>query len=185
MPPPLMRRPRSKQGLFAGSNVPEEINARTAMIRGVRAILSVVAGALRVIAPGFLLLVTTPLWASSALDIADAWAPATPPGARTAAVYLTVVNNGKEDVIVGASCDVSSTVELHTHAHVGGMMRMERLETVVVPAAAEVRFEPRGNHLMLIDLRSPLKPGDTIVVNMQFRDAGNMEFVAEVRDIRR
>ena len=87
-------------------------------------------------------------------------------------------------MIVAASSDVSSTVELHTHARVNGMMRMEKLETVAVPAAAEVRFRPHGRHLMLIDLAAPLKAGDTIRVTLRFRDAGDVEFAAEVRDTR-
>ena len=137
------------------------------------------------IAAGLVLLMAMPVWSSSALSVSDAWAPATPPGARTAAVYLTVENRGEPDAIVAASSDVSSIVELHTHARVDGMMRMEKLGLVEVPGAAEVRFQPHGKHLMLIDLTAPLEAGDTILVTLRFRDAGDVEFVAEVRDIRR
>ena len=135
-------------------------------------------------AAGFLLLMAMPAWSSSDLEINGAWAAATPPGARTAAVYLTLENRGEPDVIVAASSDASSTVELHTHAHVDGMMRMEKLETVAVPGSSEVRFRPHGRHLMLIDLAAPLRAGETIRVTLRFRHAGDVEFAAEVRDIR-
>ncbi len=125
-----------------------------------------------------------PVRSSADLHVNDAWAPATPPGVRTAAVYLTIENRGETDVIIAARSDVSSSVELHTHARIDGMMRMEKLETVAVPGAGEVRFRPHGRHLMLIDLTAPLKAGDTIFLTLRFRDAGDVEFAAQVRDIR-
>ena len=122
---------------------------------------------------------------AAAITVSDAWAPATPPGARTAAVYLTLANRGGADRLLRAESDAAATVEFHTHVHRNGMMRMTELPTVDLPADATLTFRPHGDHLMLIDLAAPLVPGDRVTIALQFRDAGRVVFEAEVRDIRR
>lgn len=119
------------------------------------------------------------------VTISDAWAPATAPGARTAAVYLTLANRGDADVLLHASSSAAGKVEFHTHVHRDGMMTMTELPSVDVPTDGILSFEPHGDHLMLIGLVRPLAPGDEVTVTLEFRDAGRMEFHAEVRDIRR
>lgn len=64
----------------------------------------------------------------------------------------------------------------------GGMMRMQAVPRLDVPAGAVVTLEPGGYHLMLIDLAAPLTPGSTVELTLDFEVAGDVVVRAEVRD---
>ncbi len=134
-----------------------------------------------------MLLAATATFAAAAppLDIRDAWAAATPPGARTAAVYLTIANAGPADALKSATATVADEVEFHAHEHSDGMMRMRRLDQVDIAAQAETTFEPGGLHVMLIGLNVPLVVGQSLELELEFSDAGTVTIVVPVRDRRR
>lgn len=101
-------------------------------------------------------------------------AAARPPlgGQTTGAGYFVIRNNGDApDRLIGAASPVAATVELHTHRDDNGVLRMERLEAVDVPARGAVVFAPRGLHLMLFDFRPA---GDTAPVTLRFEMAGEV-----------
>lgn len=119
------------------------------------------------------------------VSVTDAWArPAMQmSGMSTAAVYLTLHNSGAEDDrLVGASTDAAETVELHQSSMEGGVMRMEPVDGIDVPAGETVRLEPGGLHLMLIGLTRDLAAGDHLTITLQFERAGEIEVDVEVRE---
>lgn len=99
-----------------------------------------------------------------------------------AAYFIAIKNNGKDaDQLIGASATVSGTVELHEMAMDGNVMKMRSVPEVQLPAGYEVTFkhgEANGYHLMLIDLKTPLKVGDKFPLTLKFKRAG--ECKAEV-----
>jgi copper(I)-binding protein len=115
--------------------------------------------------------------------VADAWIRATPPGARTAAAYLTLTSTGAFDRLLGAATDAAASVEIHTSIAAGGVTRMERLAELAVPPRATVRLEPGGAHLMLIGLAAPLAPGARVRLSLQFA-TGSVELEVPVVDAR-
>jgi copper(I)-binding protein len=116
--------------------------------------------------------------------VVDAYARATPPGARTAGVYLTIRNRaGAADELVGASTPVAADVEMHTMSHEGGMMRMRAVDKVPVPAGGAVELAPGGLHLMLIDPREPLREGARFPLTLRFARAGAVEAEVRVRGV--
>jgi copper(I)-binding protein len=119
-----------------------------------------------------------------ALRLADGWVRATPPGARTAAAYLTLVNDGPADVLLEARSPVAATLELHTHRAEGALQHMVRLAEVPVPAGATVRFEPGGLHVMLLDIATPLTPGMEVELTLRFANAGPFTIKVPVVDMR-
>ena len=129
------------------------------------------------------LLFTTPVMADP-VTIEDAWARATPPGARTGAVYLTIRNAGEADRLVAASSHAAGEVQIHTHRHEGGMMKMEQLEALEIPAGGEAVLAPGGDHLMLIGLESGLVDGHSIHIELEFAAAGPLQVTVPVRDAR-
>lgn len=129
------------------------------------------------------------LWAgaSAAAEppaISEAWIRATPPGARTAAAYLTMTSIGTADRLVGATTPAAAAVEIHTHVTEGGLQRMTRLTDLTLPAGVAVRLEPGGLHLMLIDVARPLEPGTNVPLSLRFATAGAVELEIPVVDAR-
>ena len=134
------------------------------------------------------LLLTFCVGASSAAaeppTVSDAWIRATPPGARTAAAYLTITSSGTADRLLGATTPVAGAVEIHTHVAEAGLQRMVRLEELTLPAGESVRLEPGGLHLMLTDIAPPLAPGMSVAFALRFATAGTVEIEIPVVDAR-
>jgi hypothetical protein len=116
------------------------------------------------------------------ITISDTWARATPPGAANAAAYLRVANTGPDDVLLGVRTAAAREAQLHTHVADGGAMRMTRLDAVPLQRGAIVEFAPGGLHIMLLGIAAPLAPGDSFLLTLQFRDAGDVDVAVAVRD---
>jgi len=110
----------------------------------------------------------------------DAWTrPAAAGG--TAAGYLTLVNRGGPDLLVGADSPLAQRVEAHASGMAGGMMQMSAEPAVPIPAGGEVVFAPGGRHLMLIGLKRALRIGDHVPVTLRFRSGARLAVDLAVR----
>ena len=85
-------------------------------------------------------------------------------------------NTGKQaDRLVAASVDVADHAELHTHLNDNGVMKMRQIPDIPVEAGATVKLQPGGLHIMLMDLKQPLKEGDKIPMTLRFEKAGEVK----------
>jgi copper(I)-binding protein len=115
------------------------------------------------------------------LAVVDAWARATPPGAGVAAAYLTIDNaGGGADRLLGASSDAAGRVEVHETRRDGEVMRMRKAEPLDIPAGERVVFGPGGLHVMLMELKEPLRQGDTLSLTLRFEHAGEFRVQASI-----
>ena len=115
------------------------------------------------------------------LAVTDAWARATPPGTPVAAVYLVIDNTGgKADRLLAVSTDRAGSAEVHTIVHDGDLAMMRRVDPLHVAAGERVVFEPGGNHVMLMGLKSPLAEGESLTLVMNFERAGVLRVEARV-----
>jgi copper(I)-binding protein len=114
------------------------------------------------------------------LQVRDAWARATPPGAGVAAVYLPIVGGDGADRLIAAKTDRAAMTQVHAVTESDGMARMREAGRVDVPPHASVVFAPNGLHLMLMDLGAPLVAGQPFVVTLTFERAGTREGDVEV-----
>jgi copper(I)-binding protein len=58
------------------------------------------------------------------------------------------------------------------------MMGMREVDSIELPAGQEVKLEPGGYHVMLLDLKQPIEMGDTIEVTLDFQNAGEINVEA-------
>ena len=125
-----------------------------------------------------------PLAAQSAgpLVVREAWSRATPGGAKIGAGYLTVENTGSApDRLVGAEAESAGRVEIHETSESGGVSRMRPVDAVGVAPGGRLEFKPGGYHLMLVDLKQPLKQGERFKGALVFEKAGRIPVEFEVR----
>jgi copper(I)-binding protein len=125
-----------------------------------------------------------PATAAPPPTLTDAWIRATPPGARTAAAYLTISSAGAADRLLGATTAAARGVEIHEQVAENGLQRMVRLPEVALLPGESVRFEAGGLHLMLIDIAAPLAPGTTVSLSLEFAVAGTIAVDVPVVDAR-
>jgi copper(I)-binding protein len=62
-----------------------------------------------------------------------------------------------------------------------GMLSMQQVQAVAVPAGATVTFAPGGYHVMLLGLVQPLEEGTSFPVTLTFAEAGEIQVTAQVR----
>lgn len=116
------------------------------------------------------------------LHIDHPWSREMPPVAPTAAAYFVIHNKGAEaDRLLGASTPVAGKAELHEHLHEGGVMKMQQVQDVVIPAGGEVKFEPMGYHVMLFELKQQAKDGERFPLTLTFEKAGKVEVQVAVQ----
>ena len=115
------------------------------------------------------------------LRISNAFARATPPGAKVAGAFMSIENQGKEtDRLVSASSPVAGLVEIHEMAMDGGLMKMRAVKGIDLKPGATVELRPGGYHVMLEDLKQPLKQGEQVPVLLTFEKAGTVEIKVKV-----
>ena len=119
------------------------------------------------------------------LVITQAWSRATPGGAKTGSGYLTIENKGSApDRLIGGSADVADKVQVHEMAMNNGVMTMRPLDKgLVIEPGKTVKLAPGGYHLMLFDLKGPLKQGDKVPVVLEFEKAGKVPLALDVQGV--
>lgn len=115
--------------------------------------------------------VTPAVAQTPAIQVADAWARATPPNGQSAAVYLTVTDRGAADRITGVSTPVAGMAMMHESSVQGGVSKMRPLADLPLPSQSQVVFRPGGLHIMLEQLARPLKAGDEFPLTLTFAAA--------------
>ena len=119
---------------------------------------------------------------NTSLEFENVWVRAMPPFQPNSAGYLTLTNRGDVAVaIVGASSNVSDSVELHTTRKIDGLVRMEKLQGLAVAPGERVELAPGGKHLMLLGLAFRLVPGDDVELCLQLVTEEEVCTDAEVR----
>lgn len=123
--------------------------------------------------------VASSAWAGEyprALDIEHPFARATPPGARSGGVFLTVKNNGdRTDRLLAVATPVAGSAELHQMVMDAGVMRMRAVGGVDVKPGDRLVLKPGGYHVMLADLKRPLQANDTFPLTLRFEKAGSID----------
>ena len=121
---------------------------------------------------------------SDPIHFSDTWIRATPPGAITAAAYLVIENSGPDDRLLHIHSDHAAKVEIHTTREQSGVMRMSRMESLLIPAQEKVTLSPGGDHIMFFDLHDAFAAGSTETLTLYFEKAGIREISFTVRDPR-
>jgi copper(I)-binding protein len=118
------------------------------------------------------------------ISVEGAWMRATPPGAKTAAGYATIRNtSASADRLVSVSSPAAERVETHTTVREGEISRMRETKGYVVPAKGSLELKPGGSHLMFVNIKAPLKAGQTVDALLKFERAGEMKLRFEVRPL--
>lgn len=119
------------------------------------------------------------------LVISQAWSRATPNGAKVGAGYFTIENKGAAaDKLIGVTGDISNKIEVHEMSMNNGVMKMRAVDGgVAIDPGKTVKLAPSGYHLMIMDLKSPMKQGDKVPVTLQFEKAGKVAVTLDVQGV--
>jgi copper(I)-binding protein len=83
--------------------------------------------------------------------------------------YLTLVNQGDSQIsLIGASCADYGSVSLHQSRQQGSVSAMTPVTAISLKAHSTLDFAAEGYHLMLLQPKRPLRPGDRISITLKF-----------------
>lgn len=99
-----------------------------------------------------------------------AWARASVQGQTATGAFMRLT--ARESVsLVGAASPAAGVAEVHEMKMEGEVMRMRAVSAVPLQPGRPLELKPGGYHLMLMDLKAPLKVGTQVPVTLTFRDA--------------
>ncbi len=116
------------------------------------------------------------------IDIEHPYARPTRVGQQVGAGYLALTNKGAPDRLLSVSSAVAASVEMHSMAMEGDVMRMRQVEAIALPTGAAVALQPGAQHLMLFGLKAPLKAGDRFPMTLKFEKAGEVVVTVHVEE---
>ena len=118
------------------------------------------------------------------VEIDGAYARASIPNVPNSAAFFVIKNNSDKDIaITSANSDVAEKNELHTHIKENKMMKMMKIEKLVVPAKSSLELKSGGDHVMLMGLKKELKAGDEINLELSFSDGDKKSIKVPVKDL--
>ncbi len=114
---------------------------------------------------------------AGSLEITHPWSRATPGGAKVAAGYVAVANKGaaSDRLVAAEAAGIAGRTEIHEVSMTDGVMRMKLAAGgLEVPAGGTLTLKPGSYHLMFMDLKRPLKQGETFPGSLTFEKAGKV-----------
>jgi len=109
------------------------------------------------------------------LQIVKPWARSSSSHPDIAGGYMTVVNDGETDRLVSASCPAAGSLEIHAIRVKGPVLEMRKQDGgLVIPPANQQILKPRGYHLLMSGLASPLAVGSKLPITLVFEKAGSV-----------
>ena len=95
------------------------------------------------------------------ISVNDAYVQAVPPNLPNSASFMKIMNHSDNVVYLQrADSTLAKNLELHEHTMDNGMMKMQQVAHIEIPANGMVELQPGGYHVMLLGLNRPLKEGD-------------------------
>lgn len=146
----------------ASSLFDRRLRRRTAVLCAASFALSMFAGAAR---------------SDELLQVSDAWVTPSRPGQTVVGGYMRL-RSAQDAALVQIDTDTAAKAEMHQMSMENDIMRMRRLDRLDLPAGQTVDLAPGARHLMLFDVRRPLKAGDTVALTLTLR-------LADGRSVRR
>ncbi len=118
------------------------------------------------------------------IQVEGAWGRPSPQTAENGAFYMTIKNTSSEtDALIGAKSDACGMTEIHeTSMDAQGVMRMQPVERIEIPAGGQVELDIGGLHVMCMHKQVDFTPGAAITLTLVFERAGEHRVALEIRE---
>lgn len=104
------------------------------------------------------------------VSISNAWVREPAPGQKIGAAYMTLNSPQNSKLVYAEATEAAGSVEMHSMTMDNGVMKMRMLDELTLEANMSKELGPGGFHLMLFDLKKPLKAGDEVTFRLCFKD---------------
>ncbi len=124
--------------------------------------------------------------AHAQVEARAAWVRGTVPGQTTAGAYMELTSDRRASLL-GAESPAAGSAEIHEMTMEGNVMRMRAVPRLELPPGKTIELKPGGHHMMLVDLKRPLKKGDLVPIRLKIELSDKtikmIQVLAEVREL--
>lgn len=136
--------------------------------------------ALRILRTAAVALALAAASAQAQVKIANPWVRGAVPGQLATGAFLDITS-ARDAALVKVESPIAATVEVHAMAMKNNMMTMHEVPKVDLPAGKQVRLTPGGFHIMLMDLKQPVKNGEAVPLRLTIEYPDKKREVVEVK----
>jgi len=123
-------------------------------------------------------------FAAKNIEVQNSKIRLTPPGMNVSAMFLKIINHSDKDLkIIKVTGDFAGSFELHNMEMIDGKMKMRTVESIDVKAKSETELKHGGLHIMIFNIKKPLKEGELHKLKLSLDDKSEIEFDAKVENM--
>jgi len=109
----------------------------------------------------------------------QAWVRPTVPGQEVTGAFMNL-QSPSHAKLIKAESPSAEIVQLHSMAMHNNVMEMREIKELDLPAGKTVKLAPGGLHIMLINVKKPLRQGDTVPLKLTIQNDDKSISVVEV-----
>jgi periplasmic copper chaperone A len=103
--------------------------------------------------------------------VKDAWVRGTVAQQQATGAFMQITS-ARGGRLVSVASPVAGIVEIHEMSMSGDVMKMHAVPGIDLPAGKAIELKPGGYHVMMMDLKRPLKAGDTVPLTLVIEAQG-------------
>ena len=127
-------------------------------------------------------LIALALPAAAQVAVTEPWVRGTVPGQKATGAFMQL-KSPTDTALVAVTSPAAKIAEVHSMKMEGGVMKMNAVDKLAVPAGQAVELKPGGYHVMLVDLVAPLKDGETVPLKLTFIDKAGKKETVDVKAV--
>lgn len=120
------------------------------------------------------------------VTIREPWVRGTVRGQKATGVFMKLTAS-ESSTLVSVESPVAGSVQINEMTMENDVMQMRPISRLDLPAGQSVELEPGGYHVMLMDLKQPLKKGEAVPIKLRFeakdKTFKTIEVQAQVRSL--
>ncbi|MFZ6674761.1 copper chaperone PCu(A)C [Undibacterium sp. Xuan67W] len=118
--------------------------------------------------------------AHAEVSVKDAWIRATVAQQKSTGAFMQLQSNNDVQ-IVDIQTSVAGVAEIHEMKMDNNIMKMRPVPQLALPAGKAVELKPGGYHVMLMDLKTQIKEGDTVLMTLTVEGKDKKREVIEIK----
>ncbi|MFZ6844635.1 copper chaperone PCu(A)C [Undibacterium sp. RuTC16W] len=120
------------------------------------------------------------LAAHAEVSVKDAWIRATVAQQKSTGAFMQL-QSSTDVQVVDVQTSVAGSAEIHEMKMDNNIMKMRSVPQLALPAGKAVELKPGGYHVMLMDLKTQIKEGDTVLMTLTVEGKDKKREVIEVK----
>ena len=118
------------------------------------------------------------------VTVKDPWVRATVPSQKTTGAFMQLTSpTGTR--LIGARSPAAGIVEIHEMTMVDNVMKMHAISGLDLPAGQTVELKQGGYHVMLIDLKSQVREGQSVPITLVFEGKDKKRQTVDIKAMAR